>query len=41
MQDGEADPRSCVEVTDLILWLATRPPGGSTGHRFSLARRSL
>ena len=27
------------EVAELILWLATRPPGGPTGQSFSLARR--
>jgi 3-oxoacyl-[acyl-carrier protein] reductase len=29
------------EVAELILWLATRPPGGPTGQSFSLARRPL
>jgi 3-oxoacyl-[acyl-carrier protein] reductase len=29
------------EVADLILWLATRPPGGPTGQTFSLARRAI
>jgi 3-oxoacyl-[acyl-carrier protein] reductase len=29
------------EVAELILWLATRPPGGPTGQSFSLARRAL
>jgi 3-oxoacyl-[acyl-carrier protein] reductase len=29
------------EVADLILYLATRPPGGPTGQTFSLARRPI
>ena len=29
------------EVGELVLWLATRPPGGPTGQSFSLARRPL
>ena len=29
------------EVAGLIVWLATRPPGGPTGQSFSLARRPL
>lgn len=29
------------EVAELVLWLATRPPGGPTGQSFSLARRPL
>ncbi len=29
------------EVAELVVWLATRPPGGPTGQSFSLARRPL
>jgi 3-oxoacyl-[acyl-carrier protein] reductase len=29
------------EVAELILWLASRPPGGPTAQSFSLARRPL